>query len=172
MIATLPLPTQLETGAGAVTLRAASTEDLEGLMKLLADDAIGRGRGDRAEGEDAERYRRALAEVLADGSNELVVGVQEDAPLLAMFQLTRIPGLSRRGVTRLQVESVRVAREARSRGLGAAMMRWVLEDAAPAVGAELVQLTSDAEREDARRFYERLGFVPSHIGFKANAAQS
>lgn len=172
MITALPLPTQLETGAGAVTLRAASNEDLERLMKLLADDAIARGRGDRAEEEDTERYRTALAEVIADGANELVVGVQEDGTLLAMFQLTRIPGLSRRGTTRLQVENVRVAREARSRGMGAAMLRWVLEVAAPAVGAEVVQLTSDAEREDARRFYERLGFVPSHIGFKASAAQS
>ena len=33
-------------------------------------------------------------------------------------------------------------------------------------GCELVQLTTDASRLDARRFYEDLGFVPSHIGMK------
>jgi hypothetical protein len=29
-----------------------------------------------------------------------------------------------------------------------------------------VQLTSDNSRADAHRFYERLGFVASHVGFK------
>jgi hypothetical protein len=46
------------------------------------------------------------------------------------------------------------------------MMRWVTDDAAKALGAALVQLTSDQARTDAHRFYERLGFVGSHRGFK------
>jgi hypothetical protein len=46
------------------------------------------------------------------------------------------------------------------------MMTWVLQQAAPAVGADLIQLTSDAQTVDAHRFYERLGFTGSHIGFK------
>jgi hypothetical protein len=29
-----------------------------------------------------------------------------------------------------------------------------------------VQLTSNKQRKDAHRFYERLGFVASHEGFK------
>ncbi len=29
-----------------------------------------------------------------------------------------------------------------------------------------MELTSNAQREGARRFYERLGFRPSHLGFK------
>jgi hypothetical protein len=33
-------------------------------------------------------------------------------------------------------------------------------------GAAMVQLTSDAARTDAHRFYERLGYVGSHVGFK------
>lgn len=33
-------------------------------------------------------------------------------------------------------------------------------------GCALVQLTSDNVRTDAHRFYERLGFVASHTGFK------
>ncbi len=37
---------------------------------------------------------------------------------------------------------------------------------ARALGCYLVQLTSNAARPDAHRFYERLGFVPSHVGFK------
>ena len=37
---------------------------------------------------------------------------------------------------------------------------------ARAAGCGLVQLTSDASRVDARRFYERLGFQATHIGMK------
>ncbi|NUM43970.1 MAG: GNAT family N-acetyltransferase, partial [Anaerolineales bacterium] len=29
-----------------------------------------------------------------------------------------------------------------------------------------VQLTTHASRADAHRFYQRLGFVPSHVGMK------
>ena len=64
------------------------------------------------------------------------------------------------------IEAVRVAGAERSSGIGAAMMTWVTEVAARAVGASLVQLTSDAARTEAHRFYTRLGFVDSHIGFK------
>jgi GNAT superfamily N-acetyltransferase len=45
------------------------------------------------------------------------------------------------------------------------MMQWAIEQARLA-GCKQVQLTSNAERPDAHRFYERLGFVPSHVGFK------
>jgi GNAT superfamily N-acetyltransferase len=81
------------------------------------------------------------------------------------MQLTVIPGLARRGAARLQIEAVRVASSQRNRGVGAAMMRWALEDARVS-GVPLVQLTSDAARVDAHRFYERLGFEASHVGFK------
>jgi GNAT superfamily N-acetyltransferase len=69
------------------------------------------------------------------------------------------------GATRLQIEAVRVRNDLRSSGIGSAMIRWAM-DAAPGLGAGIVQLTSDRARTDAHRFYERLGFVPSHLGFK------
>lgn len=168
MIENLPLPTTLATNLGAVTLRPARLEDLVDLMALLADDAVAPTRGDRAHESDIDLYRVALAEVIADASNEVIVAVGQESELIATFQLTRIPSMSRRGATRLQIEAVRVARTFRSAGIGATLMRWVLEDAAPAVGASLVQLTSDAQRDDAHRFYERLGFVASHRGYKVD----
>jgi GNAT superfamily N-acetyltransferase len=60
---------------------------------------------------------------------------------------------------------VRIADGLRGLGLGSAMIRWAIDDAR-ARGAALVQLTSDARRTDARRFYDRLGFEASHVGFK------
>jgi GNAT superfamily N-acetyltransferase len=76
-----------------------------------------------------------------------------------------LPGLSHRGAVRAQIESVRVAAELRSRGLGQAMMAWAIGEARRR-GCRLVQLSTNKSRADAHRFYERLGFVPSHEGMK------
>ncbi|GAB3598911.1 hypothetical protein GCM10027586_01280 [Kineococcus gypseus] len=94
------------------------------------------------------------------------MAVAASGELVGTFQLTRIPGLTRGGSARLLVEAVRVSSAHRSGGIGTAMMGWVTGTAAPAVGASLVQLTSDRARLDAHRFYERLGFTGSHVGFK------
>lgn len=53
----------------------------------------------------------------------------------------------------------------RGTGLGERMMRWLI-DTARERGADVVQLTSDVSREGAHRFYQRLGFQPTHVGFK------
>jgi GNAT superfamily N-acetyltransferase len=34
------------------------------------------------------------------------------------------------------------------------------------LGCYRVQLTSNARRQDAHRFYESIGFSPTHVGFK------
>jgi GNAT superfamily N-acetyltransferase len=164
--AALALPATIETRAGTLTLRRATQDDLRALMRLMADDPISASRGDLAEEADVERYASALAELVSDPANEILVVVGDADEPVATMQLTRIPGLARRGATRLLVEAVRVAADHRSAGIGSAMMRWVTDDAAKALGAALVQLTSDQARTDAHRFYERLGFVGSHRGFK------
>ena len=81
------------------------------------------------------------------------------------MQLTGIPGLARSGATRLTVEAVRVDEQLHGNGLGSAMMAWAVEEGRRR-DVSLVQLTSDKARDDAHRFYERLGFTPSHVGFK------
>ena len=110
-------------------------------------------------------YTAALAEILADLSNDLLV-VELDGALVGTLQLTLIPGMARRCAKRLLVEAVRVRSDLRSAGIGSAAMRWVGDAAAPALGAALVQLTSDAARTDAHRFYERLGYAASPVGIK------
>ena len=81
------------------------------------------------------------------------------------MQVSFLPGLSRQGALRAQIEAVRVRAGDRNRGLGAAMIGWALEESRRR-GCGLVQLTTDKSREDAHRFYERLGFVASHEGMK------
>lgn len=88
-----------------------------------------------------------------------------DETIVGTLQLTLIPGLSRRGATRAQIEAVRVAGGERGSGLGTALLEWAIEESRR-LGADLVQLTSDAGRVEAHRFYEQLGFTPTHLGFK------
>lgn len=165
MLDALQLPYPFETRIGSARLRRATPADTDALIALLADDPISAARGDVAAGADRAAYATALEEILADPSNDLLV-VERDETVVGTFQLTSIPGMARRGSRRLLVEAVRVRSDLRSAGIGSALMRWVTDHAAPALGAVMVQLTSDAARTDAHRFYERLGYIGSHTGFK------
>jgi GNAT superfamily N-acetyltransferase len=136
-------------------------------MRLLAEDEIGASRGDRARAVDEPLYRDALRRVVESRENEIILALDADTiNVVGALQLTVTPGMSRRGSTRLTVESVRVTTNRRASGIGSALMRWVIDVAAPDLHCSLVQLTSAAERDDAHRFYERLGFSVSHVGFK------
>ena len=172
MIPALSLPADLTTDAGTViTLRGARQEDLDAVMALMADDDVSRSRGDLASPADRPAYAAALDALVDDPANALLV-VEHEGRVVATLQLTVIPGMARRGATRLLVEAVRVSSSLRSGGIGSAVMRWVTDVAAAATGAALVQLTSDAARVQAHRFYERLGFVGSHVGFKYRIGQA
>ncbi len=157
------LPATLTRGDGTtVELRRATAADLPALVALLADDVLGAAR-EAADG-DLTPYRRAFDLLDADPAHLLLVAAVSDA-VVGTVQLTVLPGLARRGALRAQLEAVRVAGAARGGGLGAAMIGWAVDEARRR-GCALVQLTTDKSRTDARRFYERLGFVASHEGMK------
>jgi GNAT superfamily N-acetyltransferase len=146
--------------------RRAVRADLPRLVELLADDVLGRelGRDRRVDPADAPRYAAAFEQIDHDDNQRLLVA-EVDGRIVAMLQLTFIPGLSRRGAWRANIESVRVAGELRGRGIG----RWLIAHAlelARARGCRLAQLTSDKRRTEAHRFYGRLGFSATHDGFK------
>jgi GNAT superfamily N-acetyltransferase len=142
-----------------VIFRSATETDVPAIVALLADDVIGAGR----EGESSA-YLTAFREVDGDPRNHLVVA-DIDGEVAGTLQLTYIPGLSRMGTERAQIEAVRVAASHRGRGLGREMIAWAVEQA-HARGCGLVQLTSDKRRLDAIRFYESLGFAATHEGLK------
>jgi GNAT superfamily N-acetyltransferase len=143
-----------------IRFREATRADVPAVVALLADDTLGKAR----ESTDLAPYLAAFAAMQAEGANRLIVG-EDGGRIVATYQITVISGLSLRAARRAQVESVRVAADLRGRGAGAALMADA-EARARAAGCRLMQLTSNRTRTDAQRFYERLGFTPSHIGYK------
>jgi GNAT superfamily N-acetyltransferase len=148
-------------------VRRATAEDVPAIIALLADDDIGAAReaGPDAGPDGLAPYLAAFRAVDADPGQLLIVAADGDGTVAGTLQLTFIPGLSRRGALRAQIEAVRVAPGYRGHGLGEAMFRWAIGEAGRR-GCALVQLTSDKRRSGALRFYERLGFTASHEGFK------
>jgi GNAT superfamily N-acetyltransferase len=158
-------PETWDLGGERVTVRRARRDDVAGLAALVGADPVSAARGDSGEG-DLTDYEEAFAAIDADEHQLLVVVVREgsDVPV-ATLQRTLIPGFARRGGWRAELEAVHVAEELRGRGLGARLVGWAVAEAR-ARGCILVQLTSSTERTHAHRFYERLGFAASHVGFK------
>jgi len=141
-------------------IREATEADVDAIARLLADDGLGRGRetpGDAA-------YVRAFAAMSAQPGNIYLVAEAEDE-VVGCLQFTVIHGLSRRGASRAQIEGVRVHAGHRGQRIGETLFEAAFERAA-AEGCTLVQLTTDRSRADALRFYERLGFAPTHWGMK------
>ncbi|WP_246026984.1 GNAT family N-acetyltransferase [Marinicella litoralis] len=143
--------------------RAATTKDLPTLVAMLADDALGALRENPALPLSKE-YLMAFASIDEDPNNELIV-VELEAQIIGMLQLTFIPYLTHQGTWRCLIEGVRIHRQHRGQGVGQALFQWAI-DRAKHRGCQLAQLTSDKQRPDAIRFYESLGFVASHEGFK------
>ena len=146
-----------------ITIRPARREDVPAIVALLADDPLGRTREDNTD-PLPEAYWQAFDAIDAQSSNFLLVA-DSGGVVTGCLQLTIIPGLSRRGMKRGLIEAVRIGAAGRGQGLGERLVRHAVE-IARAEGCGLVQLTSDKSRTDAQRFYERLGFVASHIGMK------
>lgn len=156
--------------------RQAQLEDLSEIVRMLADDFLGATR-EKYEDPLPESYVKAFEEINVSETNELIVVLSEPgAPSVAAtgsnsltvvgtMQLTFIPGISMQGAKRLLIEAVRVDAGYRGRGIGKKMMEWAIERAR-AEDCLTVQLTTNAERKDAHRFYENLGFKGSHLGMK------
>jgi ribosomal protein S18 acetylase RimI-like enzyme len=147
----------------AVAIRRATAADLPAIVRMLADDPLGRTRERYADLLPAA-YVEAFRRIEAQADNEVLVA-EVAGEVVGCLQLTLIPGLARLGMLRAQIEGVRVDGRRRGEGIGERLFQHAIERAR-AAGCGLVQLTTDAARPEAHRFYERLGFVASHVGMK------
>ena len=147
----------------SLTFRQAAEADLPFIIRLITDDAV-RVTEDKPDEPFHPRYVAALRELEADPNQLMMVAVLE-GEAVGTIQLTFIPGISSLGQKRCLVEAVHISPAHRSKGLGSEMMHWAIAQARDR-GCGMVQLTSNKKRLDAHRFYERLGFLKSHEGFK------
>jgi GNAT superfamily N-acetyltransferase len=156
---------RIEAGGASYALRRAARDDVARLVELIAADQIGATR----DGGDLAPYERAFAAIDADPAQLLVAVADAHGEVVGTLQRMFIPGLARRGGLRAQIEAVRVREDLRGQGLGHELFAWAVAEARRR-GCTLVQLTCDKRRDDAHRFYGRLGFVASHEGFKLQLA--
>ena len=150
------------------TFRTATIDDLPGIVRMLADDFLGSQR-ERYEDPLPECYLRAFEEIAADPNNELIIA-EIDGKVVGTLQLTFTPSISFQGGKRATVESVRVDKEMRGSGIGREMMLWAINRARES-GCISMQLTTNADRTEAHRFYEALGFKASHVGMKLSLVE-
>jgi GNAT superfamily N-acetyltransferase len=146
----------------SLTYREAKIEDLPFIIAQIVEDSVTPLDEDVTASDP--HYAAAFNTIAADPNHELWI-VEADGAPVASFLLSYIPGIMRRGGWRGMIEGVHVVPSHRNRGIGEAMMRWAVERCRQR-GCVLVQLTSNKQRKDAHRFYERLGFVASHEGYK------
>jgi GNAT superfamily N-acetyltransferase len=146
-----------------VSFREAKRDDIPDIVGLLADDPLGSTRETPGE-ELPEAYWAAYEAIDRDPNNMLIVA-EIDGRVAGTLQLTYIPSLTYTGGERAQIEGIRVAAEYRGHGVGQVLIAWVVEQAR-ARGCRVVQLTTDRQRPDAIRFYQKIGFIPSHMGMK------
>ncbi|MEU3300895.1 GNAT family N-acetyltransferase [Streptomyces sp. NPDC006678] len=142
-------------------IRPASPADIPAIVAMLADDPL----GTRRESPDDLTPYTAAFDRLAEDPNQHLVVAEREGRIVGTLQLTVIPGLSRRGATRAVIEGVRIHADERGGGLGGRLIEWAVDESRRR-DCQVVQLTSDVSRTDAHRFYERLGFEASHVGFK------
>ena len=146
-----------------VTARPALIDDLPTIVGLLADDIFGQGRENIGPSLHSDYFDGFKA--IDDDPNQVFVVFEAEGVIIGCLQLSFIPGLSRQGAWRGQIESVRISSERRGDGLGQQMINWAI-DTCRERGCRIIQLTSDKARKDAAEFYRTLGFVATHEGFK------
>lgn len=146
-----------------VSLRDARRAEVPLIVAMLADDMLGSTR-DRVSDPLPQAYFEAFDAITASPDNRLLIA-ELDGEVVGTLQITFIPGLGRRGATKMLIEEVRVVGPRRGTGIGREMIGAAVA-LARTRGCKSVELASNKSRTDAHRFYERLGFVASHVGMK------
>ncbi|WP_417900953.1 GNAT family N-acetyltransferase [Bacillus haimaensis] len=146
-----------------ISFRIAAEHDLDTIVKMLANDPLGSKR-ERYEQPIPESYKNAFQAITSDPNNELIVACHNNE-IIGVQQITFTPYLTHQGGWRATVEGVRTLSTERGKGIGSELIRYAIQRAKER-GCHLIQLTTDKQRDDALRFYERLGFEATHEGLK------
>ena len=144
--------------------RKATRQDVPSIVQLLANDKLGQLRENYTD-PLPETYYEAFEQINADPNQELIVVENPLSEIIGTLQLSFIQYLTYQGGVRAQIEAVRIRDDRRGEGIGQKIMEWAIERARTRK-AHILQLTTDKQRSDALRFYEKLEFKASHEGMK------
>lgn len=147
----------------ALKFRKASFADLETIVLLLADDQLGQKR-EQSLAVNPIAYKKAFDQIMAD-SNQYLMVIEKEGKVIGTCHLTLMPSLTFQGALRMNIEAVRIDSSLRGHGIGEWMFNKILE-LAKDEGCKIIQLTTNKERIDALRFYQKLGFAATHEGMK------
>ena len=145
-----------------LNFRDADQADLPFIIGLIDGDPVSAAR-DAQTGADAANQLAGLRAITADPNHRFLVAELDGQPV-GSFQLSFIPGVSRRGTWRGQIESVRVSPEMRGQGIGRALIEAVYARADAAGAPSVYWLTQDFN-ETARKLYDRIGTVTPFIKY-------
>jgi GNAT superfamily N-acetyltransferase len=145
-------------------IRPAVNKDLPAIVKMIANDQLGQLREDYTE-PLPQKYYTAFENITSDRNQELIVAENEKGRIIGTLQLSFLQYLTYQGGIRAQIEAVRVHKNFRGRGIGQQFFHWAISRAKDQ-GANVVQLTKYKKRPEALKFYEQMGFKPSHEGMK------
>lgn len=146
-----------------ITFRNATEQDLDRIVEMLSDDVLGSKR-ECYQQPLPNSYLEAFHAIAADPNNELVVACYANE-VIGVQQITFTPYITHQGGWRAAIEGVRTSSSVRGKGVGTELIQWAI-GRAKARGCHLIQLTTDKKRDEALRFYERLGFHATHEGLK------
>ena len=121
--------------------RKATKEDIPQIVKMIADDALGKQRENYKDPLPSVYYD-AFHNIDNDSNQELIVIQDTDASVIGTLQLSFIQYLTYQGGTRAQIEAVRIRQDKRGEGLGETLFKWAIQRAKDR-NAHLIQLTTD-----------------------------
>lgn len=148
----------------SIRIRKAVSDDIPRIVFLLQNGRPDNERSDLSLELDLDQLHKAFKEIDSNADAFLMV-TELEGQVVGTFQLNYLTYLAGKGVEDAQIEAFHVDASFRSRGIGTQMMNWVVEHA-KSRRCRRIQLTTDKRRTRAHRFYERLGFSPSHEGMK------
>ncbi|PCJ26924.1 MAG: GNAT family N-acetyltransferase [Rickettsiales bacterium] len=147
----------------SLTHRKVCIDDLKIIVDLLSTDKLGKTREQISEELDG-RYIDAFHKIDND-PNQYLMALCEGKKIVGTSHCTLMPSLTFTGSTRMQIEAVRVCQSARGKNIGQQMIEFAI-GWGKNHGATIFQLSTNKERVDALRFYEKLGFNATHEGMK------
>lgn len=146
-----------------ISVRLARRDDVVMLVEIFAADDLG-GHGDTTDPAILPRYIDAF-EAIERSPSEVLYVAEWDGVIAGTFKTTELVTLTGRGRRTLLVQTVHVRADLRGRGIGHEMMQFCIAEARRS-GIAAIALSTNRLRGDAHRFYERLGFEQTHLGYK------